>query len=429
MAKTLEVTREELENDETLSGRTKWKIDDIMKLLEISIETYFKTIDGKIYYQRDGLPIGKSISKPLAGIYMHWFEKNFVYNADNSLRHCLKFWKRQVDDVFFVWKGTKEELELFVWRLNGVEMKIQFKMDLEKEGFLPFLDVGITKSKGMLVMKVYRKPTHTQQYIHWDSNHPKNMLLGVMKGLIHRAHVLCDLKEDLLEELSLLKDVFISNGYPEKLVLQTLAQSWATETLKAVLVGVQQEIKTENEKEYSDVIHAPYVRGFSEHLGRKLRRLKVGYVPKRGETLYTNLCRLKQKVELEDYKNVVYAVECETCGVQYIGETGQHFCDRRNQHQRDIRQKKLSNGFYDHLERNEGHVINWEKVRFLDKEKNWKGRKIKEAIYINAVVPTSLMNERKLMNLEKGHELDPIWSEFNPVIRVLIQDKLKKTAI
>ena len=79
----------------------------------------------------------------------------------------------------------------------------------------------------------------------------------------------------------MLKDVFISNGYPEKLVLQTLEQSWATATLKAVMVGVQQEVKIENEKEYSDVIHAPYIRGFSEHLGRKLRRLKVGYVPKR----------------------------------------------------------------------------------------------------------------------------------------------------
>ena len=68
--KALEIVRdpEELENDETLSGRTKWKVDDIMKLLEISIETYFKTLDGKIYFQRDGLPIGKSISKPLAGI-------------------------------------------------------------------------------------------------------------------------------------------------------------------------------------------------------------------------------------------------------------------------------------------------------------------------------------------------------------------------
>ena len=120
-------------------------------------------------------------------------------------------------------------------------------MELEKERFLLFLDV-VTKSERMLVTKVYRKPTHTQQYIHWNSNHPKNMLLGVMKGLIHRAHVLCDLDEELLEELTLLKDVFISNGYPEKLVLQTLEQSWATETLKAILVGVQQEVRQRKRK-------------------------------------------------------------------------------------------------------------------------------------------------------------------------------------
>ena len=65
--KTLEVVREELLNDDTLGSRTKWEIDDIIKLLEITIETYFKTLDGKIYFQRDGLPIGKSISKP----YIH----------------------------------------------------------------------------------------------------------------------------------------------------------------------------------------------------------------------------------------------------------------------------------------------------------------------------------------------------------------------
>ena len=29
-------------------------------------------------------------------------------------------------------------MEVFVWHLNGVEMKIQFKVELEKEGFLPF---------------------------------------------------------------------------------------------------------------------------------------------------------------------------------------------------------------------------------------------------------------------------------------------------
>ena len=69
--KTLEIKRAKLEQDETLAARTKWSVDDVISLLESSIEPYFKTSDRSIYLQRDVLPIGKSISKPLAGIYMH----------------------------------------------------------------------------------------------------------------------------------------------------------------------------------------------------------------------------------------------------------------------------------------------------------------------------------------------------------------------
>ena len=237
--KTLSIVKEELHNDENLKSRTKWEVEDISKLLEISIETYFKTLDGKIYFQKDGLPIGKSILKPMAGIYMHWFEKTYIFNEDSRFKENIVFWKRQMDDVFFVWRGKKEDLELFEWLLNGIENKVQFTLEIEKDNFLPFLDVGITKFEGELMTKVYRKPTHTQQYINWNSNHPKNMLLGVLKGLVHRAHVLCDRKEDLLEELALLKNVFVSNGYPEKLVQKTVQESWAKETLKAILVGIE----------------------------------------------------------------------------------------------------------------------------------------------------------------------------------------------
>ena len=98
----------------------------------------------------------------------------------------IVFWKRQMDDIFFIWRGTKDELELFVWILNGIEHRLQFTLEVEMDGYLPFLDVGIMKENGKLLTKVYRKPTHTQQYINWVSNHPKNMLLGVLKlSLIH----------------------------------------------------------------------------------------------------------------------------------------------------------------------------------------------------------------------------------------------------
>ena len=67
----------------------------------------------------------------------------------------------------------------------------------------------------------------------------EKLAIRSMKGLIHRAHILCDEKEDLMEELCLLRDVFISNGYPVKLVKETLEKSWEVETLKAVLMGLE----------------------------------------------------------------------------------------------------------------------------------------------------------------------------------------------
>ena len=62
-----------------------------------------------------------------------------------------------MDDVFFVWRGKKEDLELFVWLLNGIENKVQFTLEIEKDKFLPFLDAGITKISGKTDHKSIQK--------------------------------------------------------------------------------------------------------------------------------------------------------------------------------------------------------------------------------------------------------------------------------
>ena len=68
-----------------MSSRTDRKVDEIMELLEISMETYFKTLDGKIWVQVDGCPIGKLISGEIAEIYMNWFEETFIFSEKLSL--------------------------------------------------------------------------------------------------------------------------------------------------------------------------------------------------------------------------------------------------------------------------------------------------------------------------------------------------------
>ena len=67
-----------------------------------------------------------------------------------------------------------------------------------------------------------------------------------------------DLKADFLEVLDLLKDVFIGNSYPQYLVTKTLNESWPRKTLKAVLKGVQLDVEVENDKDFFEVLHAPY---------------------------------------------------------------------------------------------------------------------------------------------------------------------------
>lgn len=321
-------------------------------------------------------------------------------------------------------------LIVFFWQLNYKEPMIQFTIEREKNDILAFLDISIHRLADRLVTKVYRKETHTQKYIHWRSNRSKNCKLGVLKGLIHRAHLLCDLKEDLLCELNLLKDVFIANGYPKKLVEKTLNNSWKVELekqLKALLHMQNEEDKNEEQEDeksgYYDVLHVPYVAGFSEKLAKDLKHVNVGVTFQKGKTIFNSVCKLKPPKHSDERKNVIYCLGCNSCNQRYLGETQQFFPSRRYQHEYAIRCKQKTNGIAQHILKNKKHTIDWENRVFLDFEPHWRKRKIKEALFIDCLNPGVTMMPHTLMNLEKGIEIASCWKEFNPHIRKILSKK------
>ena len=55
------------------------------------------------------------------------------------------------------------------------------------------------------------------------------------------------------------------------------------------------------------------------------------------------------------------------------------------------------------------------KHNFLDRESKYYGRKIKEALYINAFDPNDDLEE--LMNIEKGANVNQCWREFNEQVK------------
>ena len=68
-----------------------------------------------------------------------------------------------------------------------------------------------------------------------------------------------------------------------------------------------------------------------------------------------------------------------------------------------MKNKKNTSGLYMHSKRGEGHLANWEKVMYVEREKHWTARKVKQPIVTNAVNLTKKIEAGGILNLEKGY--------------------------
>lgn len=98
-------------------------------------------------------------------------------------------------------------------------------MEPEENGSIPFLDVLIKRKEDVsLGHKVYRKKTHTENYLHANSHHHPAHKLGVLNTLTTRALRIFD-DENLVQEKDHLYRVFKSIGYKDKAIKMMINKS------------------------------------------------------------------------------------------------------------------------------------------------------------------------------------------------------------
>ena len=101
------------------------------------------------------------------------------------------------------WRGE------FTDHLNSIDDNIKWTTEIEAEvtedsgRSLSFLDALVRSLKhGSFKTTVFRKPTHTNQYLNYSSNHPIEHKRGVVKTLMHGADVVVSNEEDRARENS-----------------------------------------------------------------------------------------------------------------------------------------------------------------------------------------------------------------------------------
>ena len=205
----VQTAQQKLENDPNLADHTTLTPAQIADLVTIVLRSAYFQYNGSIYEQKYGGAMGSPLSAVIANLYIESFEEQ----ATTTSSYEPRIWKRYVDDTFTIL--DRENVDDFLQHLNNQQPSIRFTMETEKDNKLAFLDTAVLREPdGRLTTSVYRKPTHTDQYLAYDSHHSQSVKRGNFKCLHESAKRLVTKRSVISEEKKRLSSVLVSNGYP-----------------------------------------------------------------------------------------------------------------------------------------------------------------------------------------------------------------------
>ena len=189
-------------------------IDAILDLIRLCVSTTVFSFNGEGYKQTFGVAMGSPLSPLLANLCMEFIEKEILDNCPPEIKPVT--WLRYVDDIFLIYKETDECFMEFFRYVNSLIPSIQFTVEYEIDHKLPFLDVLVmhNPTTHKFTFTVYRKPTNTENYIHFYSFHSPIVKSNIIVNFVIRAFKVCD-PEFFDNEMEHIKHTFRKLCYPE----------------------------------------------------------------------------------------------------------------------------------------------------------------------------------------------------------------------
>ena len=264
--------------------------------------------------------MGQSVSPIIADFFMEDFE----VRAPTSFPNLPRFWGRYVDDTLVILK--KSEVDSLTNHFNSLHPSIKFTMKSEQNCQLAMLDVLVTRdSTGSLSFQVYRKPTHTNQFLNFSSHHPLQHKLGVVRTLVDRTNAIVTKEDERLHEISGIRKSLAICGYT----------NWAWDTANRR----NNSNKRSSRKKNSDhpnkgSVTVPYIQGVTESFQRLFRSYNIALHVQAQNSLRSLLVAPKDPTHKLHRSGVVYGLKYADCPASYVGESARPLRTRIREHKR-----------------------------------------------------------------------------------------------
>ena len=229
-----------LKQDTSLHDRTVLAVQNIIEFLGFCLHNTYFFHQSQFHEQVKGAGMGPPVSTIVANLYMEHFERKALSTATNP-----RLWMRYVDDTFVIQQEGHKHT--FLEHINKVDPAIKFTVEGNQENrAIPFLDILVKpEADNTLSRIVYRKPTHTDQYLQWNSYYNLAAKYSVLSTLTHIARTVCIKPKLLNNETQHLRKSMTKCKYP-KWALDKVEENSSIEARKIVMWETSRENLVKN---------------------------------------------------------------------------------------------------------------------------------------------------------------------------------------
>ena len=277
--------------------------------------------DGVIYEQIDGVSMGAALGPVLANIIMTEMEKIVVDKLIENGK--IKFYIRYVDDTLLLVKP--EDINEILQQFNNYHRNLEFTVDRFEDCVPHFLDLELHPDG----ISIYRKDTHTAQFVHHDSFTRWNHKVAWIRSLTSRAKRLC-CPTKLKDEMKNIIRFASYNGFPR----------W---TVKKVMKDCTNRQRRETDQDENTKIYMflPYCGKEAESVVFRCKKrltklfkkdINVEFRIHFQSTKLSFFTSNKDKTPLLSSSCLVYQFSCPGCMKSYIGKTESTLFNRTKEH-------------------------------------------------------------------------------------------------
>ena len=337
-----------------------------------------------------------------------------------------------MDDTWVIQKQAYKQA--FLDHINSIDLAIKFTVEgIQGNGAISFIDTLVTPlADNSLSFKVYKKPTHTDQYLQWDSHHSLSAKYSVIGTLTHRAKVVYSDPDILQSEINHLRRVLGRCNYPHwdisKVQHKVLSNNQEETTNSPSTnpsnnnnnpaISIQSRDRnnstthnsssennpSSNNKENKTTVGQvviPYTKGIAKSIKQLCGKYGIQVHFKGNTTIKQVIKQVLMKPKDQDPKDnksgIIYSYQCNhlNCDEEYIGETSRTLRERRKEH------LKQHSPIHGHIPQT-CHIITEDSFSTIGKEDWGQARTIKDSILIRVNNPTLNQNIGK-------YNLNHIW--------------------